>query len=50
MFHSTDFLAWDSPNVKAYHIVATPSFIHLDKDRKIVEKYNSYEGVKTALK
>jgi thiol-disulfide isomerase/thioredoxin len=50
MFHSTDFLAWDSPNVKAYHIVATPSFILLDKDRKIIGKYSSYEGVKNALK
>lgn len=49
IFHSTDFLAWDSPAVKAYHIVATPTFILLDQDRKIVGKYSSYNTVKTIL-
>ncbi len=49
IFHSSDFLAWDSPAVKDYHIVATPTFILLDKERKIVGKYSNYTTVKSII-
>jgi len=41
MQHFCDYLKWDSKPVKDYHIVATPTFFMLDKDRFIIGKYSS---------
>ncbi|MCF2218774.1 AhpC/TSA family protein [Chryseobacterium sp. PS-8] len=39
MVHSCDFKKWESKPIQEYYIVATPTFIMLDKDKKIVGKY-----------
>jgi peroxiredoxin len=43
MIHYSDFKKWNEKSVIDYHIVATPSFIVLDKERKILGKYSSIE-------
>lgn len=40
---TTDFKKWESPIVKDYHIFATPTYILLDKDLKILAKLRSPE-------
>ena len=44
--HYCDFKKWNSKAVKDYYIYGTPTFILLDKDKKIVGKYSSFEQVK----
>lgn len=39
MVHTCDFKKWESKPIQEYYIVATPTFIMLDKDKKIVGKY-----------
>ncbi|UPZ17885.1 TlpA family protein disulfide reductase [Flavobacterium humidisoli] len=49
MLHFCDFKKWNSDPVIKYNIVATPSFFLLDKERRIIDKYASFEGFITAL-
>lgn len=39
-----DFKKWSSTPVEAYYIAATPTFFLLDKDKKIIDKYATYES------
>ena len=50
MNHFSDFKKWKGKSVMDYNIVATPSFIVLDKDRKILGKYSSLDGMINASK
>lgn len=50
MIHFSDFKKWNGKTVLDYHIVATPSFIVLDKDRKIIGKYSSMEELEKSGK
>ena len=45
IFHHTDLKKWEGKAVNDYYIYGTPTFIVLDKDKKIVGKYASFEGV-----
>ena len=49
MIHFCDFKKWNSYPVVNYNILATPTFFLLDKERRIIDKYTSIEGVKIAL-
>ena len=46
MLHSSDYKGWNSEAVSKYYIAATPTFIILDKDKKVVGKYSGYEQIK----
>lgn len=46
LIHTCDFKGWDTEAAKSYFIAATPTFILLDKDKKILGKYSSFEQVK----
>jgi len=46
LLHHCDFKKWESPAVKDYYIYGTPTFILLDKDKKIIGKYSSFNQVK----
>lgn len=48
LIHFTDFKKWNEKSVIDYNIVATPSFIVLDRDRKIIGKYSSLAELKSA--
>jgi len=50
LVHFSDFKKWNGKTVVDYHIVATPSFIVLNKDKKIIGKYNSLEELVNAGK
>lgn len=45
IFHHTDLKKWKGKAVNDYYIYGTPTFIVLDKEKKIVGKYASFEGV-----
>lgn len=45
MIHFSDFKKWNGKTALDYHIAATPSFIVLDKDKKIIGKYSSIEEI-----
>lgn len=45
MIHFSEFKKWNGKTVVDYHIVATPSFIVLDKNKRIVGKYNSLDEI-----
>ena len=45
LFHNTDLKNWDGQAVKDYYIYGTPTFILLDKDKKIVGKYTSFAEI-----
>jgi thiol-disulfide isomerase/thioredoxin len=49
MLHFCDFKKWNSDPVVKYNIVATPSFFLLDNERRIIDKYTSFEGFAGAL-
>jgi thiol-disulfide isomerase/thioredoxin len=49
MIHFCDFKKWNSDPVVKYNILATPSFFLLDKERRIIDKYTSFEGFAGAL-
>jgi thiol-disulfide isomerase/thioredoxin len=46
MQHSCDYKKWDGKAVTDYYIAGTPTFIRLDKDKKIIGKYSSFEELK----
>ena len=48
MIHYSDFKKWNEKSVIDYNVVATPSFFVLDKDKKIIGKYNSLAELKSA--
>ena len=45
MLHYCDYQSWESAPVKANYIYGTPTFIFLDKERKIINKYDSYKAL-----
>jgi thiol-disulfide isomerase/thioredoxin len=45
MLHTCDFKGWDTEAAQQYYVVATPTFVRLDKDKKIIGKYSSFEQV-----
>jgi len=49
MFHYCDYGKWDSKPVKDYHVVATPTFFLLDKQRIIVNKFSDVRTLFSAL-
>jgi thiol-disulfide isomerase/thioredoxin len=49
MLHLCDYRKWQSQPVEDYHIVATPTFFMLDKDRKIIGKYTSADALISGL-
>lgn len=49
IIHSCDYKAWDTDAATKYYIAATPTFIVLDQDKKIVGKYSTLEQVKKAM-
>ena len=48
IFHNTDLKKWEGKAVNDYYIYGTPTFIVLDKNKKIVDKYSSFEGIEKA--
>jgi thiol-disulfide isomerase/thioredoxin len=50
LLHSCDYKGWDSEGAKLYFIAATPTFIVLDKDKKIVGKLSSFNSVLNVIK
>ncbi|WP_445758086.1 TlpA family protein disulfide reductase [Polaribacter sp.] len=48
IFHHTDLKKWEGKAVNDYFVYGTPTFIVLDKDKKIVGKFASFEGVEKA--
>jgi thiol-disulfide isomerase/thioredoxin len=49
MLHFCDFKKWSSDPAVKYNIAATPSFFLLDKERRIIDKYASFEAFSSAL-
>lgn len=49
MFQYCDYGKWDSKPVKDYHVVATPTFFLLDKQRIIVNKFSDVRTLFSAL-
>lgn len=45
LVHSSDFEKWESKPVNDYYIYATPTYILLDKDKKIIGKYSSLDSL-----
>lgn len=49
LIHSCDFKGWDTMAASNYYIVATPTFILLDKGKKIKGKFPSFEQCLTKI-
>lgn len=47
--HDTDLKKWDGKAVTDYYVYGTPTFILLDKEKKILGKYTSLEQLKTFI-
>ena len=45
LLHTCDYKGWNTEAATQYYIAATPTFIVLDKDKKILGKYSSMEQV-----
>jgi thiol-disulfide isomerase/thioredoxin len=45
IIHTCDYKAWNTEAATKYYIAATPTFIVLDQDKKIIGKYSSLEQV-----
>jgi thiol-disulfide isomerase/thioredoxin len=45
LLHTCDYKGWNTEAATKYYIAATPTFIVLDKDKKILGKYSSVEQV-----
>lgn len=43
LLHYSDYKKWEGPAVTDYYIYGTPTFILLDRDKKIIGKYSSFE-------
>jgi thiol-disulfide isomerase/thioredoxin len=46
LLHSCDYKSWDSEAAQSYFIAATPTYILLDKEKKIEAKFSSFEQFK----
>ena len=44
LLHSCDFKKWEGKAVNDYYIYGTPTFIVLDKDKRIIGKHSSFKG------
>lgn len=42
LIHSCDYKSWNTEAAEKYHVVATPTYFLLDKDKKILAKYSSF--------
>lgn len=47
LIHDTDLKKWEGKAVSDYFVYGTPTFIVLDKDKKILGKYSSFDSMKT---
>lgn len=45
ILHICDFKKWTGKAVSNYYVYGTPTFILLDKDKKIIGKYSSFEAI-----
>ena len=45
LLHTCDYKGWNTDAATKYYIAATPTFIVLDKDKKVLGKYSSVEQV-----
>lgn len=45
VLHICDFKAWDSEAAKVYFLVATPTFILINKDKQIVGKFSDWNSL-----
>jgi thiol-disulfide isomerase/thioredoxin len=43
MMHHTDLKKWNGQTVKDYYVYGTPTFVLLDKDKKIIKKASSFK-------
>lgn len=50
MIHTCEYLKWQSKAAKDYFIVASPTFIMLDSERKIMGKYPSFDALMEEVK
>jgi hypothetical protein len=50
LLHYCDFASWDSEPAKNYYIFATPTFIAVNKDRKILRKFDTVNDISDWLK
>ena len=48
LVHTCDYKGWNTEAATTYYIAATPTFIMLDKDKKVLGKYSGFEQVKSA--
>jgi len=46
LVHTCDYKGWETEAATEYYIAATPTYILLDKDKKVLGKYSSFEQVK----
>ena len=49
MLHSCDYKGWDTEAATKYFIAATPTFILLDKEKKILGKYSGLEKLQQSV-
>jgi thiol-disulfide isomerase/thioredoxin len=49
MLHTSDYKGWRTEAAAKYYIAATPTFIVLDKEKKVVRKYSEYEQLKNLM-
>jgi thiol-disulfide isomerase/thioredoxin len=49
LIHDTDLKKWEGKAVSDYFVYGTPTFILMDKDKKILGKYTSLEQLKTFI-
>lgn len=47
--HICDFKKWEGISVKDYHIVATPTVVVLDKNKKIIGKFPNFETASASI-
>lgn len=50
MLHVCDYKKWEGKYVNDYYIYGSPTFILLDKDRKIMGKFSSFNELQKVLK
>ncbi len=49
MLHTSDYKGWRTEAAAKNYIAATPTFIVLDKEKKVVGKYSGYEQIKNLM-
>lgn len=50
LMHNTDLKRWEGKAVNDYYIYGTPTLVLLDKDRKIMGKFSSFNELEKVLK